>query len=953
MKKILSIVLSAIVSSASAQWSDTNNNFEDSLHMPVSTALQAQQNPIVLTSYPDGGYFVIWEDIRNNAVTKKDIYAQKYDQAGNRLWAVNGVPVSNGPNDQHFTFSSSQDYRNRSFAATDSAGGFYMCYSDDSLGNYVWERVMVQHVRNNGTSVFPAPGVIIARSGAANLQMASQLIPDGNKGFFIAYAQKSGNDYIHVYCYRDENGTLKFYGGGRVNENAIQTTYVAPCGIKSDIVYPGTSVSDYNIWSDQDGGCNVVISMSGNTGTQGVMLAYNRIWRSKKNASVKTYFRNTTGTACPKTTQYVKGDVYLLYYIVSDYQHVACGGSGGPLYTYTNYRLLSNGYRAIDVSYQVTTPGAYDFHFPKGVTLRSSGNINVDFMAVSRRTYANNTLSDFTVKGYAYSAEKFDSVPYQRASYSNPEIGFNPIVPAFMDKLNFFRDTILAYSTYYPDFSLAGGGDHIYAAGLMGSYGSRYVRLQNLEVSRKASDSFAIEYKTNFTGTAEKAGVAIGKEISTGFSSDNITYDHPLVSINNKGKGMFYIREYYRAARVSPIGSGVALKWGAMGKPISNGLYNNYYYNLEQPVATLDSTGNAAIIAWRDNKFIPGNTGENIFMRQLNKLDVLNYSPPVKKIKLVSNPYGATPANPAVLYGTSRQYSTLDVYSSYGSDPGTTPMMDILDNNFLGRVQATIYQHAGAVRRYNNLSLINRNFTVKTDSLPPAANVDMLLYFTSAEFNAIKASDNEIISPDYLVVLRQPNTSATAPAAYTPVAGEQIISPQSWDSLPGGFAMRIISTGLGNFFVQKLPVTGSCSGAVNTLISDVSGSTYEWQVNTGSSWNYLTNDATYSGVNNLTLQISNTSAAFNGYRYRCAIDGAKVSKTFLLQVANVWTGAVNNLWETAGNWSCGILPNATTDVVINAGAITVNSSTAACRSIKVAPGASVTVVPGANLAVMH
>ena len=87
MKLFLTIVLSAWITVASAQWSNTTNNFTDSLHMPVSVAAASQRNPIILTSYPDGGYFVIWEDDRNYAATKTDIYAQKFDNAGNRMWA--------------------------------------------------------------------------------------------------------------------------------------------------------------------------------------------------------------------------------------------------------------------------------------------------------------------------------------------------------------------------------------------------------------------------------------------------------------------------------------------------------------------------------------------------------------------------------------------------------------------------------------------------------------------------------------------------------------------------------------------------------------------------------------------------------------------------------------------------------------------------------------------------
>ncbi len=945
MKKILTVVLSATVSIAAAQWSNTSNYFEDSLHMPVSTAVLVQRNAIVLTSYPDNGFFVIWQDERNMATNKIDIYAQKYDKAGNRLWAADGIPVANGPNDQHYTFSSNQDYRSRSIAATDSAGGFYICYSDDSVSNYVWERAAVQHVRSNGTLVFPGIGNVIARSSAANWNMSSQLIADGNKGFYLAYKYPSGNDYLYVYNYRDENGTLKFYGGGRVNENALQTSAVASCGIKTDIVYPGTSIFDFNIWYDGDGNCNVIVYQNGNTGAQGKMLAYNKVWRAKKDSRTTTYTRNTSGTACPIITTYQKGEVYLLYKIVTDYQRVACGGGSGPLYTYTNYRLLSNGYQLID-------EGAYDYNFPKGVTLTTAGNINVDLIAVTRRSYTNNVVSDFAVQGYAYKSEKFDSIPYQRATFSNPEIGFNPIAPP-LNKLNFFRDTLLGFSNYYPDFSLAGGGSNIYAAALMSTVGDRMVRLQHLSISRQTNDSFAIKYQTNAGGIPEKTGVAIGMENSTGLTG-GISLDLPLLTVAKNGQGFFSIREYYRYMRVSPIESGVQLAWGAMGKPIGTGYYNGSPYRHEQTFAALDITGSSGMVCWQDSRYIPGtNTSDDIYMRHVDKLNVLNYLPPVKKVKPVINFYGATYANPTVLFGTSRHYSTLDAYSSAGSNPGTSPIMDILDNINLGRVQSSIFQNTAALRKYNGDAYLDRNYAILPENDATGKQIDMKLYFTKAEFNALKAAEVIITNPGDLAVIRQPSTSAAAPASYTPVAGEELIPQKNWDSVDGGYYLRFIATGTGNFFIRKMMTAVLCSAGTATITSNISGATYQWLANTGTAFITLSNDANYSGVTTATLNLTNIPSDFNGYRYFCLVDGTNLSSSVYLQVANTWTGAVNNLWETAGNWSCGKVPDANTDVIVNSGTPTISANNATCRSIKVIAGATVNVLAGFKLTVTH
>jgi hypothetical protein len=946
MKKlILFILLLSAANILKAQWSNTSNLFYDSLHMAVANPALTQKNVIIVNSYPDNGFFVIWEDERTLSTTNTDIYAQKYDRDGNRLWAENGVPVSNGPHRQHYTFSSNQDYRNRSFAATDSAGGFYITYADDSITSYIYERVMVQHIRANGSTVFPGDGYIISRSISANFPTTPQLIADGNKGFFVAWKNTSGNEYVYAYCYRDEGGILQPYGGGRLNDNAILTYSIAPCGIKTDLVYPGTTVIDFNIWSDKDKGCNVIMSLNGNTGSQYKMLGYNRLWRAKKDAQSRTYTRNTNGIACPRTTSYISGQVYPLYILQSDYQSVSCGTlDGNNIYTYTNWRLLSNGFQLLD-------QGAYDYNYPKGVTLGTNGNINIDMIAVTRRSFFNNTVSDFTVQGYLYKSEKYDSVPFQRASFSNPEIGFNPIQPTGLNKLTFRRDTLLASGNYYPDFSLAGAGSDIYAATVMSLTGFRKVILQHLTV-KKIADSFAVQYKTTLDGKEQKAGMIIGSE------QNDITYDLPLAAVNEKGTAVFYIRESGRGTRVSPIGKGTDLIWGAMGIPVGSGVNNNSYYGFEQPYVALDSTGINGLIAWRDTRTFPVNTSDNIFMRHLDRLnESILYSPPHKRVRLLPNPYGPSPANPAIMYGTSNKFSRIEIYNSNLTDPGISPIVDVLDNNYFGRVQVSVYQHSSTIRRYNNEAYLNRNYTIKTDSTPPAASFDLKLYFTKQEFDALKGTDNSILDPGYLMAIRQPNTagSVNAPSSYLPVAGEEILPADSWDSVAeGGYNIRIQSSGFGHFFIKKMTPVSLCSAGATSFSSNKSSASYVWQVKAPGSpdFTFLNNDANYSGTTTATLQINNIPASFNSNLYRCILADATASKTFYLQVINQWTGSVNNLWENPANWSCGKVPDASTDVILTSGTITVNSN-ATCHSLKVTVGAAVNVTPGFSLTVVN
>lgn len=246
------------------------------------------------------------------------------------------------------------------------------------------------------------------------------------------------------------------------------------------------------------------------------------------------------------------------------------------------------------------------------------------------------------------------------------------------------------------------------------------------------------------------------------------------------------------------------------------------------------------------------------------------------------------------------------------------------------------------------LTVIN----LKTDSLPAGAAIDMLLYFTKTEFDALKAADFSIASPDYLTVVRQPSTTDAAPAAYTPVAGEELIMPVTWDSVSGGYFIKILASGTGNFFIQKITTKTSCAAVGTSFASNITGATYQWQVNTGVNFLSFSNDANYSGTNTATLQINNIPSAFNGYRYRCVVDNTKVSNAFYLQIANVWSGAVNNLWENPANWSCGTVPDANTDVIVNSGTVTVNSA-AVCKSLQLSPSAKLYVTTGFNLNVLN
>jgi hypothetical protein len=206
--KLFTLALLFVVTSASAQWSNTTNLFYDSLHMAVSNAAQAQLYTLVVRSYPDSGYFVIWQDYRNDPSGFSDhasIYAQKYDKAGNRLWTADGVPVAIGASNVHYVYNSN-DYRDHHYAATDSAGGFYIGYADDSVTNVTYQRACIQHMRSDGTAVFTGSGFVIGSTPAAGTSVQTQLIADGAGGAYVAFTLTT--TVLHAYDYKDVGGAM-------------------------------------------------------------------------------------------------------------------------------------------------------------------------------------------------------------------------------------------------------------------------------------------------------------------------------------------------------------------------------------------------------------------------------------------------------------------------------------------------------------------------------------------------------------------------------------------------------------------------------------------------------------------------------------------------------------------------------------------------------------------------
>jgi len=148
------------------------------------------------------------------------------------------------------------------------------------------------------------------------------------------------------------------------------------------------------------------------------------------------------------------------------------------------------------------------------------------------------------------------------------------------------------------------------------------------------------------------------------------------------------------------------------------------------------------------------------------------------------------------------------------------------------------------------------------------------------------------------------------------------------------------------------PVINLCPGYTNTrMVSPLNGSSYTWEWDTcgGNCYSTITDNEFFSGSNSKYLDIINMPTSWNGYTFHCIADG-ETSAAYTIKFSLNWTGAVDNNWETPGNWDCNHVPDEYTDVIIQKGTPVLNSTTAV-RSLTLGGGTNLIVVNGSNLVI--
>ncbi len=297
-------------------------------------------------------------------------------------------------------------------------------------------------------------------------------------------------------------------------------------------------------------------------------------------------------------------------------------------------------------------------------------------------------------------------------------------------------------------------------------------------------------------------------------------------------------------------------------------------------------------------------------------------------------------------------------------NPVTKNIMATIENNSAFDFGCTkvelIRTGTGASQAWGSLlknRVSDKAFKITTTNMSTAAPYTLKLYYTNAEINGWLATTGNNIS-DVKIVKTNADITTVPPLSiptFSSVNDKAIFGATAHSVIGATYAgIATIST----YALMKPYAVFDCSNTVITYATDVSGTTYQWQVDNGAGYTDITNNATYSNAATGTLGISNPTEIIIGNKYRCVVNtifGIVYSREFVLKFGNTWLGVVSKAWENPLNWSCNTVPDNKTDVIINSGtAFTAELSTVTTvRSLHIENIANLLIKTGANLVINH
>ena len=207
---------------AYASWATNGNQAS----LTVNNQVNAQ-----MISDGSGGTFVVWQDSRTD--TLADIYAQRFDMSGNRLWGTGGVAVC-----------TAVDAQQSPVLCGNGLGGIIVAWQDRRTSTY---DIYAQALDGNGTLLWlPSTGVPICTAPAN--QVLEVIAPDGSGGAIIAWRDLSLTLNANLFAQRVN-------GAGATQWTANGVSVCTAIGQQTDLrILPDGVGGAFLVWRDPRNG---------------------------------------------------------------------------------------------------------------------------------------------------------------------------------------------------------------------------------------------------------------------------------------------------------------------------------------------------------------------------------------------------------------------------------------------------------------------------------------------------------------------------------------------------------------------------------------------------------------------------------------------------------------------------------------------------------------------------
>lgn len=263
-------------------WSDTRDSMRDvyvqkidaqgnklwgEKGIAVTTAYGRQEDPL-LVGDDNGGAFIVWIDYRNEPDTKGDVYAQHVLSDGSLVWSLEGQPI--------VVKDGSQRSPNM---CKDGNGGAYIIWKDFTLGQY--EHVYATHISSDNEIINPGEGVPIMTNDSHHNGISLEIAGLGEAA--MAWVD-------------DRNGNLDIFGQRMVadhDNNTINTLW-------STVEEGGKAICD----AEGDQNYAKITYAAGCCGTEGITAT---TWQDDRNQNFDIYMQYLWVDGNPYFQDYPQG----------------------------------------------------------------------------------------------------------------------------------------------------------------------------------------------------------------------------------------------------------------------------------------------------------------------------------------------------------------------------------------------------------------------------------------------------------------------------------------------------------------------------------------------------------------------------------------------------------------------------------------------------------------------